>query len=97
MPTDNAKKLIELLEDTVNSGYGTGDLNDAANAMTRMHRTLIQKFTNVFMLPFIREMAKKYDIGDYDDRDEVACRLCRYLLDCIREKYGIEDISLPFI
>ena len=100
-PSENAQTAATALERAINS-FGSGEGSAyIVDKMLSMHRTLNQKFTGEIILPFIREMAKKYDAQRYDLRNEAACKICRVMWDAVKKEYGIEndsdDFGLPLI
>ena len=99
MASENAETAAIALERTVNSFGSDENSKYIVEKMLTMHRTLNQKFTGEIILPFIREMAKKYDAKGYDLRNEAACKICRVMYDAVKKEYGIEDddFRLPLI
>lgn len=96
MAIENAEKAAAELERTVNS-FGSGESTAyVVDKMLSMHRTLNQKFTGEIILPFVREMAKKYDSMRYDLRNEAACKLCRVMWNAVKTEYGLEGDDFPF-
>lgn len=94
--SENAKTAVDALKRTVNS-FDCGDNAEFIVAqMLYMHRTLNQAFTDGIVVPFIRKMAKMYDSGSYDLRNEAACRVCRVMWDALKAEYGLNDDSADF-
>ena len=74
--------------------YGAERL-EAAKGWANMHRYLVNSFFGV-VIRFIGILAKNYADGNYDGRNEFACRLSKIMIDALREKgewgdYMIED------
>jgi hypothetical protein len=63
------------------------DHETCGKAMTCDHRTLIQTKMRVF-IEFARELAKDYDAGHYDLRNEDACKAAKAMVDSL-EPAGI--------
>lgn len=94
--SENAKTAAAALERTVNSFDFSDNAEFIVDQMLYMHRTLNQSFTGGIILPFVRKMAKMYDSGSYDPRNEAACKACRVMWDALKAAYGIEDDSADF-
>ena len=94
--SENAKTAATALERTVNSFDCSASAEYIVDKMCHMHRTLNQAFTGVIILPFIRKMAKMYDSGSFDPRNEAACKMCRVMWDAFKAEYGIDDDSADF-
>ena len=94
--SENAKTAATTLERTVNSFDCSASAEFIVDKMLYMHRTLNQTFTSGIILPFIRKMAKMYESGSYDLRNESACKACRVMWDAVKAEYGIDDDSADF-
>lgn len=94
--SENAKTAAAALERTVNSFDGGANEEFIVDKMLYMHRTLNQKFTGGIILPFVRKMAKMYDSGSYDPRNEAACKACRVMWEAVKAEYGLDDDSADF-
>lgn len=67
--------------------YAAGsNISPIVNGLANEHRTLQQSFTGHFILNFIRLMAKKFMAGDYDARNEMACKLCSRMWNQIKDE-----------
>ena len=64
--------------------YGAERL-EAAKGWANMHRYLVNSFFGV-VLRFIGILAKNYAEGNYDGRNEFACRLSKIMIDALRVK-----------
>ena len=93
MASENAETAATAMERTINSFGSEEDTKYIVEHLLTMHRTLNQKFTGEIILPFIYQMAKKYDAHSYDLRNESACKVCRVMWDAIKA----EDFNLPCI
>ena len=87
------EKFVKAAEGFVNV-YGAEKL-EAARGLANMHRYLVNSFFGV-VLRFIGILAKNYANGNYDGRNEMACRLSKIMIDSLRENdewgdYLIED------
>lgn len=82
--------LADLMSQTVNSSRF--DPKRCAEAMACDHRTLIQSKTRL-TIEFLRVLARHYDEGRYDLRNEGACRAARVMVDAL-EAAGI---GLPYV
>lgn len=70
------------------------------NKMLAEHPTINQAFTGSVVLPFVKEMAHKYQKGYYDDRNEKACEMCFKMWELLKLGYGLTDddkVGLPMI
>lgn len=93
---ENAKTAAAALERTVNSFDSGAGEEFIVDRMCHTHRTLNQKFTGGVILPFVRKMAKMYDSGSYDPRNEAACKACRVMWEAVKAAYGLDDDSADF-
>ena len=84
------EKFIQATEDFVNV-YGVEKL-ETARGWANMHRYLVNVLFGV-VLRFIGILAKNYADGNYDGRNEYACRLSKIMIDEL-EKYGEWDDQL---
>ena len=87
--------FVKATEKFVNV-YGVEKL-EAARGWSNMHRYLVNSFFGV-VLRFIGILAKNYEDGIFDGRNESACRLSKIMIDALREKgewgdYMIEDFK----
>lgn len=96
MVSENAETAATAMESTLNSFGSEENTKFIVEHFLTMHRTLNQKFTGEIILPFIREMAKKYDANRFDLRNEAACKVCRKMWDAIKAEYEIEDDAAVF-
>lgn len=94
--SENAVAAATALERTVNSFDCSVNAEYIVDKMCYMHRTLNQAFTGGIIITFIRKMAKMYESGSYDPRNESACKACRVMWDAIKAEYGIDDDSADF-
>ena len=94
--SENAVTAATALERTINSFDCSASAEYIVDMMCHMHRTLNQSFTSGIILPFVRKMAKMYESGSYDARNESACKACRVMWDALKAEYGIEDDSADF-
>lgn len=101
MASETAETAATTLERLVNQFGGSEDIADVLNHLLGMHRTLQQKFTSQFIIPFVYEMARRYSDGMYDPRNEAACRLCSIMYTALKAEYGTDGednpIALPVI
>jgi hypothetical protein len=74
------------------SGSGVRELI-VVNTFSRNHRTLQQMFVRSVILPILEYLAKSYEQGAYDLRNEASCRLASRMLAAVKE----EDRYLPLI
>lgn len=92
--------LARRIERLTNRYGARKDLNDLADMITNMHRTLVQSFAGGFILRFVKKMADNYREGKYDDRDKKTAVLCDEMWNAIEDKYNLgdgEEICLPMI
>lgn len=90
----------QVLEDMTNVFGCRKDLEDLANKMAYMHRTLVQSFTSGFVIPFVRELARMKRNDRFDGRNQTACEACLAMCEALEAKYGIgesDDFALPCI
>ena len=82
------EKFVKATEDFVNV-YGAEKL-EAARGLAAMHRYLVNSFFGV-VLRFLGILAKNYENGQYDGRNEMACRLSKMMIDALKEKGEYDD------
>ena len=82
------EKFVKAAEEFVNV-YGAEKLQ-AARGLANMHRYLVNSFFGV-VLRFIGILAKNYANGNYDGRNEMACRLSKMMIDALKEKGEYDD------
>lgn len=73
---NNENKAIiaaEAVEDAINS---YAPIAEFVNHIAGMHKTLQQKFIGRVVIPLVRELAKRHEDGNFDDRNEWACKTC---------------------
>ena len=101
MASETAVTAATAIERMVNQFGGSEDVEDVRNHLLGMHRTLQQKFTSQFIIPFVFEMARRYSDGRYDLRNEAACRVCSIMYTALKAEYGTDGedtpIALPLI
>ena len=85
------EKFVKAAEDFVNV-YGAEKL-EAARGLANMHRYLVNSFFGV-VLRFIGILAKNYANGNYDGRNEMACRLSKIMIDSLRENDEWGDLLI---
>lgn len=92
---DTAAALMGVL-----NNYDGTDIRIVLDKILSEHRTLQQMFVSRIVIPTIRILAKRYDEGWYDARNEMACKVCKEMWNTLAEMYGIaedEPFSLPMI
>lgn len=99
---DNEKidSACEILEELTNVYGCRKNLEEVANRMSHMHRTLVQSFTGGFVIPFVRELARMKRADRFDDRNKAACEACVAMCEAIEAKYDIgeaDELSFPCI
>lgn len=82
--------LADLMSQTVNSSRF--DPKRCASAMACDHRTLVQSQARL-TIEFLRVLAKHYDEGRYDLRNEGACRAARVMVDAL----DAAGVGLPYV
>ena len=87
--TDYMREAAILMRSVNYMGF---DYRKMAIAMTYEHRTLQQNFMRL-MTHFIDEEAKNYDKGNFDDRNEATCKLCKKFQEILEQ----EGAYLPYI
>ena len=75
--------FVKATEKFVNV-YGVEKL-ETAKGLANMHRYLVNSFFGV-VIRFIGILAKNYADGNYDGRNEFACRLSKIMIDALKEK-----------
>jgi hypothetical protein len=94
-----AEQAAVTLSEVVNDYDGEG-IRIVFDKMMNQHRTLQQMFTNRFIIPYIRQMAERCDIGQYDLRNKAACKACKDMWEGLKQARGITDddaVNLPMI
>ena len=99
---DNEKidSACEILEELTNVYGCRKNLEEIANRMSHMHRTLVQSFTGGFVIPFVRELAHMKRNDRFDGRNQAACEACLAMCEAIEAKYDIgeaDELSFPCI
>ena len=85
-----AKQTAVNLANLTNS-YSPGEtLAEILNTLLNEHRTLNQSFTWNFVIPFVREMAKKYENQNFDRRNQAACEFCHVMWNALKDRYGLD-------
>jgi len=82
--------LADLMSQTVNSSRF--DPKRCAEAMACDHRTLIQSKARL-TIEFLSVLARHYDEGRYDLRNEGACRAARVMVDAL----DAAGVGLPYV
>lgn len=80
--------VADALSDGVNELSFESEMCGRAMAMD--HRTLIQDKMRVF-IAFAKELAKDYDAGNYDLRNEDACRAAKAMVESL-EPAGVHGL-----
>lgn len=99
-PSQDAKNAAESLSHALNCMGGTANSDHVVSSMLNLHRTLNQCFTGNIVLPFVRKMAERYENGEYDPRNESACRVCHVMWEAVKKEYdfpGDRDFRLPLV
>ena len=97
MATEKPEETAATAVERFINNFGSGEASKAfVGSMLTMHRTLNQKFTGEIILPFIREMAQRYESQRFDLRNEAACKVCRVMWDAIKAEYDLKDDAAPF-
>lgn len=94
MVTEKMKQAAELMESAINNMGNRESTEYFVGEMLQMHRTLQQSYTGDIILPFVREMAKRYKEGRYDARNEMACKACAAMWDAFAKEFEITDESI---
>ena len=66
---------------------------ETARGWANMHRYLVNVLFGV-VLRFIGILAKQYADGEYDGRNEFACRLSKIMIDALKEKGEYDDCMI---
>jgi len=85
------EKFVKATEDFINV-YGVEKL-ETARGWANMHRYLVNVLFGV-VLRFIGILAKQYADGEYDGRNEFACRLSKIMIDALKEKGEYDDCMI---
>ena len=75
--------FVKATKDFVNV-FGVEKL-ETARGWASMHRYLVNSFFGV-VVRFIGILAKNYADGNYDCRNEFACRLSKIMIDALKER-----------
>lgn len=70
---NKAKLAAEAVEDAINF---YAPIAEFVTHIAGMHKTLQQKFIGRVVIPLVREFAKRNANGNFDDRNEWACKTC---------------------
>ena len=95
---ENVSRDLSIL---TNDYAAKSNLEPIVNSLASDHPTLQQSFTGHFIMNFIRIMAKKYMDGNYDERNETACKLCSRMWNQVKDDVasnGYEGwVRLPMV
>lgn len=99
---DNEKidSACAILEELTNVYGCRKNLEEIANRMAHMHRTLVQSFAGGFVIPFVRELARMKRAERFDGRNAAACDACLCMCEALEAKYDIgeaDELSFPCI
>lgn len=95
-----AQEVFDSLIDITNHFGSREALSKIAIDMSNTHHTLVQSFTSGFIIPFVREMAKRKREGIFDKRDQLSADACEAMscaLDKLFGKKESDNIVLPMI
>lgn len=91
------KSVADDLEKLTNTFGCRDNLMPLADAMTAMHRTLVQSFVGGFVIPLVRNMAMLFRNGRYDARNKATAEACDAMYVALESKYSLaEDDELGF-
>lgn len=99
-PPNKVGDVAERLENLTNVCGCQHSLKMLANRMASMHRTLAQSFTSGFVIPFVREMARRFRRGDFDARNRASTEACDDMAKALEARYDIgemDELSFPCI
>lgn len=91
MAEDRTKELADQISRFVNS-MNLDEVKELGVVMACDHRTLIQSKMR-FVMSFLSELSDRYAHGQFDARNEQACKVADKMLQALDEF----DKSLPFI
>lgn len=77
-----------------------GDKSGLARGLCNMHPTLQQSLMSSLVLGVTSIMAKKYAEGNYDPRNQAACKVASVMWEAVKNEYNItgdNGFSLPCI
>lgn len=94
-PSEEAKNAAENLSCALNCMGGSANSAHIVRSMLNLHRTLNQAFTGNIVLPFVREMARNFREGNYDPRNEAACKVCDLMWNAICKEHGFAPDAEP--
>ena len=99
METELGEQMADQMENFINQSGMRDEYTIFVTMMAGMHRTLNQKFAGEIVIPFVREMAKRYKNGFYDERNELACRLCSLMWEALESTgmFSEGERHLPLI
>ena len=84
MGRKTGREVGEMFSDFVNSGFHS-EREEFAETIAYDHRTL-QGDSFLTFLKCIEHWSNAYDSGDYDARNEYACKASKVMLDALKEK-----------
>lgn len=90
---DKVAEAASILEEITNVYGCHHSLEALANKMASMHRTLVQSFTGGFVIPFIREMARKFREERFDERNKASSEACDEMAKALEAKYDIGEMD----
>ena len=86
-----AEEIAGGMESFVNTFDRSGDKIFVEHVTLRIHRSLQQSIFRLFYR-CIQSWSKSYEDGNYDLRNETACKLSHEIVDLLKDRDGI-----PFI
>ena len=95
MVRESTKQAVQNLESAINCMGNNEDMDYIVEHMTRLHRTLVQSFTGKFVLQYVRQLALDYANGNYDLRNESACKICHGMWNAFCKEYGYDVLDKP--
>ena len=84
--------IVNKLMDELNKMGSEEDIGRCfVHAVLQTHRTLQQNFVRHIIIPSLLDFARRYDMDQYDARNEASCKLAKKLEPLLK------DAGLPFI
>lgn len=77
-------ELAREVSDSLNSGFNPSEF---VSEISRDHRYLQGEVFTQVLKPMIIEFARKAEAGEYDQRNERACKECREMADAMDWTY----------
>lgn len=85
-----ARQTASNLSNLANSYSPRESLAGILDTLLNEHRTLNQTFALDLIVPFVREMAKKFENQNFDRRNQTACEFCHAMWNSLKDRCNLD-------